>query len=161
MNPYQKQKLRRESPRTPRTISHSNIKTKSPFFRGIFVFLDKINNMFFKSKKRKEEEEDDKKPLPVLCATVCVVWNTEEEIEANPGQGLYTDSVPIIFDITKVAAIQADVEFRNDGSASIGSRTLIYITGSTEPLIIDAPYQSFVEYFTLLKSNEFHNNANH
>jgi hypothetical protein len=72
---------------------------------------------------RKEEEEEDNKPLPVLCATVCVVWNTEEEIEANPGQGLYTDSVPIIFDITKVAAIQADVEFRNDGSASIGSRT--------------------------------------
>ena len=117
--------------------------------------------MFFKSKKRREEEEEDKKPLPVLCATVCVVWNSEEEIEANPSQGLYTDSVPIIFDITKVAAIQADVEFRNDGSASIGSRTLIYITGSTEPLIIDAPYQSFVEYFTLLKSNEFHNNANH
>jgi hypothetical protein len=117
--------------------------------------------MFFKSKKRREEEEDDKKPLPVLCATVCVVWNTEEEIEANPGQSVYTDSVPIIFDITKVAAIQADVEFRNDGSASIGSRTLIYITGSTEPLIIDAPYQAFLEYFTLLKSNEFHNNTNH
>ena len=130
-------------------------------FRGIFVFLGKINNMFFKSKKRREEEEDDKKPLPVLCATVCVVWNTEEEIEANPGQSVYTDSVPIIFDITKVAAIQADVEFRNDGSASIGSRTLIYITGSTEPLIIDAPYQAFLEYFTLLKSNEFHNNTNH
>jgi hypothetical protein len=141
--------------------SPSNTKRKSPFFRGIFVFLDKINNMFFKSKKRREEEEEDKKPLPVLCATVCVVWNSEEEIEANPSQGLYTDSVPIIFDITKVAAIQADVEFRNDGSASIGSRTLIYITGSTEPLIIDAPYQSFVEYFTLLKSNEFHNNASY
>jgi hypothetical protein len=140
--------------------SHSNIKRKSPLFRGIFVFLGKINSMFFKSKKKREEEEDDKKPLPVLCATVCVVWNTEEEIEANPGQSVYTDSVPIIFDITKVAAIQADVEFRNDGSASIGSRTLIYITGSTEPLIIDAPYTSFVEYFTLLKSNEFHNNAN-
>ena len=117
--------------------------------------------MFFKSRKRKEEEEDDKKPFPVLCSTVCVVWNTEEEVEANPGQGVFTDSVPIIFDITKVAAIQADVEFRNDGSVAIGSRTLIYITGSTEPLIIDAPYNSFVEYFTLLKSNEFHNNANH
>jgi hypothetical protein len=99
MNPYQKQKFRREIPRTPRMTSHSNIKRKSPLFRGIFVFLGKINHMFFKSKKRKEEEEDDKKPLPVLCATVCVVWNTEEEIEANPGQSVYTDSVPIIFDI--------------------------------------------------------------
>jgi hypothetical protein len=130
-------------------------------FRGIFVFLDKINNMFFKSKKRKEEEEDDARPLPVLCSTTCVVWNTEEEIESNPSQGLYAEYVPIIFDITKVAAIQADVEFRNDGSASIGSRTLVYIIGSTDPLIIDAPYKSFLEYFTLLKSNEFHNNANH
>jgi hypothetical protein len=141
--------------------SPSNTKRKSPLFRGIFVFLDKINCMFFKSKKKREEEEDEKKPLPVLCSTTCVVWNSEEEIESNPGQGLYADFVPIIFDITKVAAIQADVEFRNDGSASIGSRTLVYITGSTEPLIIDAPYKSFVEYFTLLKSNEFYNNANY
>lgn len=126
-------------------------------FRGIFVFLDKIKSMFFKSKKKEQEESG---PLPVLCSTYCVVWNSEEEIESNPGQGLYTDYVPIIFDVTKVTAIQADVEFRNDGSVSIGSRTLIYLIGSSEPLIVDSPYKTFVEYFTLLKSNEAHNNAN-
>lgn len=114
--------------------------------------------MFFKSKKKKEE---DLTPLPVLCSTYCVVWNSEEEIENNPGQGLYTDFVPIIFDVTKVSAIQADVEFRNDGSASVGSRTLIYLLGSEEPLIIDCPYKTFVETFTLLKSNEAYNNANY
>jgi len=112
--------------------------------------------MFFKSKKKEQEESV---PLPVLCSTYCVVWNSEEEIEANPSQGLYTDYVPIIFDVTKVTAIQADVEFRNDGSASIGSRTLIYLIGSSEPLIVDSPYKTFVEYFTLLKSNEAHNNT--
>lgn len=116
--------------------------------------------MFFKSKKKKEEEVREG-PLPTLCSTYCVVWNNEEEIESNPGQGLYADYVPIIFDVTKVSAIQADVEFRNDGSASIGSRTLIYLVGADEPLIIDSPYKTFVEYFTLLKSNEAYNNANH
>lgn len=127
-------------------------------FRGIFVFLDKIKSMFFKSKKKKEE---DSTPLPVLCSTYCVVWNSEEEIESNPGQGLYADFVPIIFDVTKVTAIQADVEFRNDGSAAVGSRTLLYLVGSSDPLIIDCPYNTFVESFTLLKSNEAYNNANH
>ena len=125
-------------------------------FRGIFVFLDKIKSMFFKSKKKKEQESA---PLPVLCSTYCVVWNSEEEIESNPSQGLYTDCVPIIFDVTKVTAIQAEVEFRNDGSAAIGSRTLIYLIGSGEPLIIDCPYKTFVESFTLLKSNEAYNNT--
>ena len=115
--------------------------------------------MFFKSRKKKTSEANE--PLPVLCSTRCVVWNTEEEVENNPGQSLYATDIPIVFDITKVAAIQADVEFRSDGSASIGSRTLVYIMGSSDPLIIDAPYQSFFEYFTLLKSNEFHNNANY
>jgi hypothetical protein len=114
--------------------------------------------MFFKSKKKKEELSA---PLPVLCSTYCVVWNSEEEIESNPGQGLYADFVPIIFDVTKVTAIQADVEFRNDGSAAVGSRTLLYLVGSSEPLIIDCPYNTFVESFTLLKSNEAYNNANH
>jgi hypothetical protein len=125
-------------------------------FRGIFVFLDKIKSMFFKSKKKREEESA---PLPVLCSTYCVVWNTEEDVENNPSQSLYTDYVPIIFDVTKVTAIQAEVEFRNDGSAAIGSRTLIYLIGSGEPLIIDCPYKTFVESFTLLKSNEAYNNT--
>lgn len=117
--------------------------------------------MFFKPKKENKRIEEEYTPLPVMCSTVCVVWNTEEEIESNPGQAPFMDNVPIILDVTKIAAVQADVEFRNDGSAAVGSRTLVYIVGSSEPLIIDTPYKNFLEYFTLLKSNEYHNNANH
>lgn len=130
-------------------------------FRGIFVFLGKINAMFFKPKKENKYIEEEYTPLPVMCSTVCVVWNTEDEIESNPGQAPFMDNVPIILDVTKIAAVQADVEFRNDGSAAVGSRTLVYIVGSSEPLIIDTPYKNFLEYFTLLKSNEYYNNANH
>lgn len=105
-------------------------------------------------KKRKKEEN----PLPTLCSTICVVWNNEEEITGNAQ--LYCDAVPIIFDITKIAAIQADVEFKDNGSIAVGNRTLLYIVGCNDPLIIDQPYKNFSEYFNLLKSNEVHNAYN-
>jgi hypothetical protein len=108
--------------------------------------------MFWRKKKK------DITPYPTLCSTVCVVWNNEEDIAGNAQ--LYCDSVPIIFDITKVSAIQADVEFKDNGSISVGNRTLLYLVGADDPLIIDQPYNTFSEYFNLLKSNEVYNAYN-
>jgi hypothetical protein len=108
--------------------------------------------MFWKKKKK------DDTPLPTLCSTICVVWNNEEDISGSAQ--LYCDSIPIIFDVTKIVAIQADVEFKENGSVAIGNRTLLYIVGADEPLIIDQPYNTFSEYFTLLKSNEVYNAYN-
>jgi hypothetical protein len=113
--------------------------------------------MFSWRKKRREEEEDFR-PLAVLCSTYSVLWNNEENIENS--EALFCDNVPIMIDMTKIVAIQADVEFRSDGTCSVGSRTLAYCIGSETALIIDVPYKTFVETFTLLKSNEIHNDHN-
>ena len=105
-------------------------------------------------RKRKKEEV----PLPTLCSTICIVWNNEDDVSGSAQ--LYCDSVPIIFDITKIAAIQADVEFKDNGAISVGNRTLLYIVGADDPLIIDQPFKTFSEYFNLLKSNEVYNAYN-
>jgi len=105
---------------------------------------------------RKKQKESTL--LPTLCSTICVVWNNEDDVIGNAQ--LYCDNVPIIFDISKVSAIQADVEFKENGTINIGDRTLLYLVGADDPLIIDQPFNTFLEYFNLLKSNEVHNAYN-
>ena len=52
------------------------------------------------------------------------------------------------------------MEFKENGTINIGDRTLLYLVGADDPLIIDQPFNTFLEYFNLLKSNEVHNAYN-
>lgn len=112
-----------------------------------FFIKSKHMNLF---RKKKEPIDLNAKLLPEMCSTLVIQWNYSEDIAL---ESTYAENVPFLFDARKCAAIQADVEFRSDGTYYVGQRTLVIMQGYESAFIIDVPYNEFKKHFQELKSN--------
>lgn len=101
-------------------------------------------------KKKKEVVDLNAKLLPEMCSTYVIQWNYTEDIG---NESTHAENVPFLFDARKCAAIQAEVEFKSDGSYYVGQRTLAIMQGYDNAFIIDVPYNEFKKHFQELKSN--------
>lgn len=102
-------------------------------------------------RKKKEQKVDlNAKLLPELCSTVVIQWNYSEEIGM---ESLLADNIPFMFDARKCVGIQADVDFRSDGTYYVGGRTLVLMQGMDNPMVVDVPYNEFKKHYQELKSN--------
>jgi len=106
-------------------------------------------------KKKKEQSVDlNEKLLPELCSTYIIQWNYTEDIG---NEATYAENIPFMFDARKCVGIQAEVEFRADGTYYVGQRTLALMQGVDNALVIDVPYNEFKKHFQELKSNIINN----
>lgn len=101
-------------------------------------------------RKKKEPIDLNAKLLPELCSTYVVQWNYSEDIG---NEAIIAENIPFMFDARKCVGIQAEVEFKSDGTYYVGQRTLALMQGIDNPMIIDVPYNEFKKHYQELKSN--------
>jgi len=101
-------------------------------------------------RKKKEPIDLNAKLLPELCSCTIIQWNYTDEIGL---EATYAEDIPFMFDARKCVGIQAEVEFRKDGTYYVGERTLALMQGIDSAIVIDVPYNQFKKNFQELKSN--------
>jgi hypothetical protein len=113
---------------------------------GFFINLYRMN-LF---RKKKEPVDLNAKLLPELCSCTIIQWNYSDDIGM---EAIYAEDIPFMFDARKCVGVQAEVEFRNDGTYYVGQRTLALMQGVDNAIVIDVPYNEFKKHFQELKSN--------
>jgi len=101
-------------------------------------------------RRKKEPIDLNAKLLPELCSCTIIQWNYSEDIGL---ESTYAEDIPFMFDARKCVGIQAEVEFRKDGTYYVGERTLALMQGIDNAIVIDVPYNQFKKNFQELKSN--------
>jgi hypothetical protein len=101
-------------------------------------------------KRKKEPIDLNAKLLPELCSCTIIQWNYTDDIGL---EATYAEDIPFMFDARKCVGIQAEVEFRKDGTYYVGERTLAIMQGVDNAIVIDVPYKEFKKHFQELKSN--------
>jgi hypothetical protein len=101
-------------------------------------------------KRKKEPIDLNAKLLPELCSCTIIQWNYSEDIGL---ESTYAEDIPFMFDARNCVGVQAEVEFRADGTYYVGQRTLALMKGIDSAIVIDVPYNEFKKHFQELKSN--------
>lgn len=101
-------------------------------------------------KRKKEPVDLNAKLLPELCSCTIIQWNYTDDIGL---EATYAEDIPFMFDARKCVGIQAEVEFRKDGTYYVGERTLAIMQGVDNAIVIDVQYNEFKKHFQELKSN--------
>ena len=106
----------------------------------------------FKKKKQEEELKEKLENLrPELISTYVIQWNYAEDIGEN--EELLASDVPFCFNGRAASAIQADVEFNNNGTYTVGKRTLLFLNGQNHPIVIDVPFNEFKKHWQEIQTN--------
>jgi hypothetical protein len=101
-------------------------------------------------RKKQEPIDLNAKLLPELCSCRIIQWNYSEDIGL---ESTYAEDIPFMFDARMCIGIQAEVEFKADGTYYVGQRTLALMNGVDNAIVIDVPYNEFKKHFQELKSN--------